>query len=287
MKIIEVIYKVKQYHKGVFKGQKIDDNTTRDQILYGDASAECTGIVTTIYASPEVIKKAADLGANLIICHEACFWNHGDHTDWLRQTKNIAFANKTKLLDESKITVWRDHDYIHSGIPINGMPDGYTDGIFYGFAKEIGWEKYIRENSARPVLYEIPETTVAEVAERILKAFHLKGLKIIGNQEAKVQKVWIPGHILEGNLHSNDMISYIQDNNINLILPLELIDFTVAEYVRDSALLGENRAIISMGHFNLEEPGMKFMCTYLNEAIGQNIPCEFVQSGDMYSYITQ
>jgi len=287
MKIAEVITRVKQYHRGIFKGQKIDENTTRDQILYGDASLECTGIVTTIYASPEVIKKAAEKGANLIICHEACFWNHGDHTDWLRDTGNTAFSKKTKLLDEYKITVWRDHDYIHSGIPMEDMPEGYTDGIFYGFAKEIGWDKYIIDDPVRPVLYEIPQTTVSQIAEKMLATFHLTGFKVIGNQNANVKKVWIPGHILEGNPRSDEMISYIQNNNINLILPLELIDFTVAEYVRDSALLGENRAIISMGHFNLEEPGMRYMCTYLKEAIDQDIPCTFIQAGDMYRYITR
>jgi NIF3 (NGG1p interacting factor 3). len=167
------------------------------------------------------------------------------------------------------------------------MPEGYTDGIFYGFAKEIGWDKYIIDDPVRPVLYEIPQTTVSQIAEKMLATFHLTGFKVIGNQNANVKKVWIPGHILEGNPRSDEMISYIQNNNINLILPLELIDFTVAEYVRDSALLGENRAIISMGHFNLEEPGMRYMCTYLKEAIDQDIPCTFIQAGDMYRYITR
>jgi len=67
MKIIEVIDKVKAYTKGEYQGKKIDDNTTRDKILYGDSSQTCTGIVTTIYASVDVIKKAHELNANMII----------------------------------------------------------------------------------------------------------------------------------------------------------------------------------------------------------------------------
>mgnify|MGYP003300177136 CR=1 FL=1 len=98
-KISEVIEIVKKNCKGY---GVIDEEKTRDKVLYGSVDKECTGIVTTIYASPEVIKKAAEFGANFIICHEACFWNHGDHTDWL--VRNKTFLQKKALLEEYGIT---------------------------------------------------------------------------------------------------------------------------------------------------------------------------------------
>lgn len=140
MKINEVIQKMKKYHRGIAQGKPIDDATTRDQILYGNPDQECTGIVTTCYASVDVIRKASACGANLIISHEALFWNHGDHTDWLEEARNKTFLEKKRLLDETGIVVWRDHDYIHSGIPMNG---GYVDGIFHGVMVTLGWEKYL------------------------------------------------------------------------------------------------------------------------------------------------
>ena len=42
-----------------------------------------------------------------------------------------------------------------------------------------------------------------------------------------------------------------------------------------------------MGHFNLEEPGMEYMIQYIPEALGMDMPCTFVQSGDMYHYFTK
>ena len=129
MKISEVIQKMKQYHRGTVRGEPIDEATTRDQILYGNPDQECTGIVTTCYASVDVIRKAHASGANLIISHEALFWNHGDHTDWLEAAQNKTFLAKKQLLEETGMVVWRDHDYIHSGVPMNG---GYVDGIFHG-----------------------------------------------------------------------------------------------------------------------------------------------------------
>ena len=148
MKIKDIIETIKKNCKGY---GTIDDTTARDQILWGDTDKECTGIVLSIYPSIKVIREAHRLGANLIISHEACFWNHGDHTDWLKD--NESFKAKSSLLDEYGITVWRDHDYIHSKVNFNG---NYVDGIFYGLACELGWENYIIKDRSYPKFFEIP-----------------------------------------------------------------------------------------------------------------------------------
>ena len=67
MKIIEAIDKIKAYHKGISRGEPTDPVKTRDQILYGDPEQELKGIVTTCFASYEVIEKAIAAGANLVI----------------------------------------------------------------------------------------------------------------------------------------------------------------------------------------------------------------------------
>ena len=102
MKIIELIERMKQDTAIVWNGRTIEEETTRDQILYGDPHQECTGVVTTCYASVEVIRKAGEAGANLIVVHEALFWNHGDHTDWLEEAENKTYLEKKKLLEEGK-----------------------------------------------------------------------------------------------------------------------------------------------------------------------------------------
>lgn len=60
MKIYEVIEKIKKYSRGIGEdGKKIDDEKTRDHVLYGTTDKECTGIVTTCFASVDVIKKSS------------------------------------------------------------------------------------------------------------------------------------------------------------------------------------------------------------------------------------
>ncbi len=279
MKISEVISQIKKYHKD---WESINEETTRDKVLFGDPSKECTGIVTTCWASAEVIRKAHEAGANLIICHEALFWNHGDKTDWLNDQRNKVFLEKKELLESTGIVVWRNHDHIHSGIPIgNGE---YVDGIFYAFAKEMGWDQYIVKGNEKmyPTTFEIPETSVENIGKQMLQTFNLNGMKVIGDINAKVSKVFICAHIMGKD---NDLITKVDKENIDLLISLELIDYTVSEYIHDSSIFGENKAIVTVGHFNAEEPGMKYMTQYLESAIGSKIPSQFIQSGDMYQYI--
>ena len=199
MLISEVIATVKKYHKGLVRMNRetdvlvpIDEKTTRDKILYGNPEVECTGIVTTCWANMEVIRQAKDLGANLIICHEALFYNHGDHQEWLQNSKNPTYMRKAALLDEAGIVVWRDHDYIHSGIPMDG---GWVDGIFYGVANKLGWLPYMSGNKEQPMRFVLPETTVEELANHLVNTFELNGVRIYGDLCNKVSKVIIPMHL--------------------------------------------------------------------------------------------
>ncbi|MBR0419947.1 MAG: Nif3-like dinuclear metal center hexameric protein [Erysipelotrichaceae bacterium] len=282
MLISEVIQNIKDYCKGSWAGHKIDDATTRDKILYGDPDQECTGIVTTIYASIDVIKKAHELGANFIIAHEALLWNRGDKRDWLEEAQNKTYLAKKKLLDDYNICVWRFHDYIHSGIPYK---DDYIDGIFYGLAKVTGWENYvISEDLAGAVYVECEETTPKKVAEQIKKTWNISGMKAIGNMDAKVTKILVCGHVQEGG-DSNSLITRVDKEDINLLLPLELIDFTLTEYIKDSGQLGFDKAILAPGHFNLEEPGMKYIEAWIDDALKEHIDTTYVQAGDMYTYL--
>ena len=281
MRIDELIQLMKHNAQSFYLGQKLTEETSRDQILYGDSMQECTGIVTTCYASADVIRKAGELGCNFIVVHEALFWNHGDHTDWL--SNNTAFQKKKSLLDQYGICIWRNHDHIHAGIPVDGE---IRDGIFYGMSTLMGWNDYLMDKSAMlPQYYEIPEMTVTEMAKLLNDKFHLKGVRFIGNPDCRIRKVYMPLHIM-GRSSDNELISKIDQEDIHCLLTLEMVDFTVCEYVRDAAMLGENRCIFALGHFNLEEIGMEYYAQYLRDNLVDSIPVHFIQSGDAYSYIS-
>lgn len=279
MKIKEVIDKMKAYHFGKDKdGNPIDETKTRDKVLYGNTEQECTGIVTTCFASTEVIKKAIELGCNLIISHEALFWNHGDHTDWLQDNK--VFQKKRDLLESHGIVVWRDHDYIHSGIPEEGLN---VDGIFYGVMDKLGWRKYVKDVK-RATTYELEESMAGEeLVKKCIKDFNLNGVRLVGDIKTQVKKVMIPGHLIGGV--DNETLKQVEEGDYDCLISMEITDFTMSEYIRDSAMLGRPRLIIEVGHFNTEEPGMEYMVKYVNKAIGDDdMPVHFVKSADGFTY---
>ena len=272
MKISTIIENMKKYHKGY---GTIDEEKTRDKVLYGNVDQECTGIVTSCWASVDVIEYAIEKGANLIISHEALFWNHGDHQEWLEESKNSVYLEKRKLLDDHQIVVWRDHDYIHSGIPYKG---DYIDGIFLGLAKKMGWEDKLIVNPINefePSLlcstaYSFDHSIKAkDLAKELIDTCHLNGIKLIGNSNADIKKAAVLFHVFGD---ANEAIKNTDKSDVDCLLSMELIDFTYAEYLRDSGMLGRNRVSLGMGHFNLEEPGMEYMLEYLDEAIGEHIP---------------
>lgn len=121
-----------------------------------------------------------------------------------------------------------------------------------------------------------------DLAKKLIDTCHLNGIKLIGNSNADIKKAAILFHIFGD---ANEAIKNTDKNDVDCLLSMELSDFTYAEYLRDSAMLGRNKVALGMGHFNLEEPGMEYMLEYLDEAIGEHIPAWFKQSGDNYEYM--
>lgn len=279
MRISEIISKISAFHPPV------DESRTCDVVKFGNPDQECTGVVTTVYASVDVIRKAAELNANLIICHEPLFYSHEDTVDWLEG--NTVYQEKAALLEKHGIVVWRDHDRIHGGSPAR-IRD-HMDMIFYGIMQELGWEPYCIGFDKKPMLYEIPETTGRALTQELLQKLNLSGARIVGNPDAKVRKVFFCEHVSAANFHGHfpdrAAIQEIEKEGYDALIPFDIIDWTLSEYVRDAAQLGRNKVIIEMGHFNTEEIAMKYMVKWLTELLDGSTPVHFVQSGDSFSYL--
>lgn len=273
MTINEVIEGLKQWHQPFTKKE------TRDTVKFGLTSQECTGIVVTVAATVDVIRKAAELGANLIISHESIFF--GDEFSLADFGENEVIEKKQDLMLENGIVVWRDHDHMH-GVGKPFAPERYRpDYIFYGIMKELGWEEYVVGDQLKPLWYRIPETTAEELAQVLLEKFNLTGMRLVGDPETRVSTVFVCEHV-SGRF---DLEKIKDAARADLMIPLEINDWTLTQYVRDAASLGISKAILEMGHFNVEELGMKYMTKWLPEVVGEDLPIHFVQAGDTYRYI--
>ena len=285
MKAREVIDRIKEYHPAF-----PEDYHGCDDYKCGDPDIECTGIVTAMAATVNVIRKAAELKANLIVVHEPTFYTSADEGGWSEDFSNEVYEEKKKMLDEYGIVVWRDHDHMHAHRP---------DAIFAGVLKYLGWEDRAIIDTDTGLfahyLVDVEPQSVRQLADHLIRTIGINGARIVGDPENIVSKVALVGHLFPNENSKPDgtkgeySVKVIEtlEKKADVIIPGEVIDWTVMSYIRDAMQLGKNKSAICIGHFNWEELGMRYMKDWLEELIDHELPVTYVPSEDMYGYIVK
>ena len=285
MKVREVIEKILAYHP-----RFPEDYHGCDDYKSGDPEAECTGVVTAMSPTVNVIKKAIELNANLIVVHEPTFYTSADEAGWFEPFPNEVYEEKKKLLEEHGIVVWRDHDHMHANRP---------DSIFTGVLKYMGWEDRSRVDTDTGLfahyLIDIEPMTVRQLADQLIETIGLNGARIVGDPENTVSRIALVGHLFPNEYHKKDgtsgeysvSIIDVMEKGVDVIIPGEVIDWTVLSYIRDAKQLGKNKAAICIGHFNWEELGMRYMKDWLSELVKDELDVTYVPSEDMYDFIVR
>lgn len=286
MKNREVIERILAYHP------QLPGYQGCDEWKCGDPEAECTGIVTALVPTVNVIRRAAELGANLLIVHEPTFYTSADKGGWYEDFPNAVYEEKKKLLDEHGIAIWRDHDHMHAHNP---------DSIFAGVIKYLGWEGREQADYSSGgfghFIIDLPrEMTVEELCRHIIASIGMNGVRYIGNPGDRIRAVAIVGHLYPmefGIKHADGTpaeysVQIIKDleERVDVILPGEVIEWTVLSYIRDAVQQGRAKAMINIGHLNWEELGMKYAQEWVGELVEHKIPVTYVPSEDMYRYVT-
>lgn len=284
MKIREVIDRILDYHPHLEGYKGCDDYKC------GDPDAECTGVVCAMSPTVHVIQRAIDLGANLIVVHEPTFYTSADKDGWFEEFGNEIYEEKRKLLDGHGITIWRDHDHMHANRP---------DSIFAGVLKYMGWEDKAQIDTDTGLfahyLVEIEETSVEDLCHKLIDTIGLNGARIVGDPKARVSRIALVGHLFPNDYRRKDgskgeySVKVIEtlEKKADLIIPGEVIDWTVLSYVRDAAQLGHTKAAICIGHYNWEELGMRYMKDWLPGLLNNEVEVTYVPSEDMYGYVLE
>jgi putative NIF3 family GTP cyclohydrolase 1 type 2 len=245
---------------------------TCDLLITGDWESDVTGIVTTFMATVDVIHDAVAKGANLIITHEPTYFTHSDKTDWLEV--DPVYLGKQRLLEENKINIWRFHDHMHRTQP---------DLIYDGLNKELGWEAYSLPEEKH--CYHIPPTTVEDLSAFFKDKLDVEAIQIIGDKNTKAERI---GILVGGGslgLGSEQMpMKLMRDQNLDVLVCGEILEWTLTAYVRDAAQLGLNKAMIVLGHNRSEEIGMKHLTTWLTDVL-PGVPIMFSEAGEPFSYL--
>jgi len=233
---------------------------TVDTLKSGSPDAVVTGILTTMFATVDMIRKAIDLGANFIIAHEPTFYNHEDHTEWLEESD--VYKYKADLLKQHGITVWRNHDYIHRLVP---------DGVKTGVLEQLEWAKYA--DGTPPNIITLPTAPLKDIISHAKQKLNIEKVRYIGNPEQPCTRILLMPGAAGGTRQIEGMIKEKPD----VLICGEISEWETAEYVRDARAEGKNLSLVVLGHIASEEAGSAFMLNWLKKNVpsvkATHVPC--------------
>jgi putative NIF3 family GTP cyclohydrolase 1 type 2 len=234
---------------------------TADTFKIGDPDAPLTGITTTFMSTYDLIKRSAAAGNNFIVSHEPTWWSAADVVSDMRD--DPLYRNNLDFIRKNNIVVMRFHDHWHAPRP---------DGIFTGWNKAMGWDKYLKQG-ANPfdISYEIPETTLENLAADMQKRLNVNSMRIVGDPKLKITRVGHGGHYIAQCMAALP--------KVDLIIVGESREWEAAEYIRDAVAAGEKKALIQLPHEGGEEEGMRNCAEWMKTFVSE-VPVQFIPSGD-------
>lgn len=260
-------YTVQQVIDLILKEGKLSPiPNTVDTIKSGSADMVVTGIITTMFATVDIIKQAAKLNANFIIAHEPTFYNHTDDTNWVKD--NAVVKQKQALLKKHNITVWRFHDYIHSLKP---------DAISYGAVKKLNWLPYFKTDEATMT---IPPVTLQQLVQHFKTSLGIAHLRIIGDPEQKCSRVTL----LPGAWGGQEQVGHAEKDKPDVLIVGELSEWETAEYIRDARAMGSNMALIILGHALSEQAGMEYFVDWLQPKLN-GVKVSYIRTSDPFTWV--
>ncbi len=256
----EIIARIQQHSEVSWKGETVDT------FKAGDPDTPITGIATTMMATFEVLKRAAEQNANLIITHEPTFYSHLDKTENFEATNDPVWREKEKFIAEHHLVIWRFHDHWHMMKP---------DGILRGMADALQWEG--NESITDPHLFALPATTVRDLARTIQQRLGVKTIRVVGNPELEVTHV----ALLPGAAGTQRHLPLLRRDDVEALVIGEVPEWETIEYASDAAAQGRHKALILVGHIESEQAGMAYCAAWL-KTFFQDVPVSYLVTPEPY-----
>ncbi len=221
-------------------------HNTVDTLKSGSRDIVVTGVITTMFATIDIIKKAIALNANFIIAHEPTFYNHPDEVNWLQN--DDVYQYKKDLLQQHNIAVWRNHDSVHSLL---------KDGVREGVLAQLGWKEY--DSGTANNIVTIPSMSLQKLINHAKNKMNIQTLRYIGNLNQSCKKILL----MPGSVGGNNQITAISKYKPDVLMCGEIAEWETAEYVRDARAKGDDVSLIVLGHIASEEGGSEWMKNWL------------------------
>ena len=249
----------------IIKGRHEISRRTCDVLKAGDPNKELKKVAVTMFATVETVKKAKEWGADMLIVHEPTYYDHYEEIEELP-----VVVAKRKLIEESGITIYRYHDYMHHR-DIDQIAEGEIHYLgLNGTVENTSYSASYMFTSNDPI-------TALELANKMENELGIKRVRIAGTRDKKSTKIALcfgtPGGVFE----------LLSSNDVEIVLTGEACEWKLAEYARDADALGMNKTLIVMGHIGSERDGMRLLAKRLSEKHTE-FETRYIECGEVYTY---
>lgn len=243
-------------------------------LIIGSAEAEVTGVGTCWSPTLAVLKRAAELGLNLVIAHEPLIWwaaagrDREQSVAWFEEDKLTAKVPNQKrwaAVYRHGLTVYRYHSNWDVA-PKYGMQD--TIARLLGLGEKQGGHKW-------GPIHVIEPTTVGELAERGCRALGVGPVRVVGDPERLVTRVAIT-HGGFGQMFTFAEVA--MRGGAEVAIFGEMLDYTIRYCVE------VDLSAIEFGHYATEHPAMAAMAEFLREQLPADIPVHALESGEPWTW---
>lgn len=238
-----------------------------DCLKAGDPEKEVHTAAVTMFATADVIRRAAEMKADMIITHEPLYYRHMDDAE-----NEMLVERKRRLLEENGITVYRYHDHPHYSRP---------DIIIEGEIRKLnlgGTVKYTDRFGVADIILDEPKTA-AEIAEICRKNLNIDRVRIAGAADIKSDKVtFTPGAL------GNAVLDELRRPDSQIVICGETCEWAICEYARDCCQFGINKSLIPLGHAVSERDGMEYTAELLRDMF-RDLDVRYIDCGDPFTYI--
>ena len=237
----------------------MERDTTGDGLVFGDWERPVRTVAVTIIASPDVLRRARELGADMILTHEPTF------SMIPAAASDAVTAKKRALCEEVGLPIVRLHDHMHF-TEVDKINLGVLSRLALG--GEFDGQKTLTLKAPMSA-----EELIAAFAERL----SLRHIRYVGPKGLPVRTL----SLLFGAWGDARIHAELSRPEVDMAVIGEGVEYNICEYVRDAAELGFPKGLAVLGHMGSEAAGMAYLADYINESM-EGVRAVYIDSGEVY-----
>lgn len=251
-------------------------------LVFGQSTAEVTGIAVTWTPTLDVLRRAVAKKQNLILSLEPPFWNgkapEGRSPGAAELEPDPTYQIKSGFMKQNNLNVLYVRD---------GWTHRNEDSQLRGLAQALGWEKNYAPKAGMPAWapgnnsFALPQVTFGDLAKNMKQQLKARTIRCIGDPKISVANV----ALTHGYFLVSDLEKVLADAKIDVVVCGEPCEWEAAPYFMDLIASGQKKGMIILGSQVSSEPGCSELAKWARSFITE-VPIEWQPAGEPFQPVT-